>query len=162
MREDHKGIKPYINYPEGAPVNQWVELNHSPRWSVFALWQDGARDRGQLRALPAKRLEAMNAVPLADIPNFAPTVLFSLLAPKTTIPAHTGDTNARLIVHLPLIVPEGCRFRVGNETREWKEGKAWVFDDTIDHEAWNDSDRASRHHDDRHLESVSCRKPSAK
>ncbi len=43
-------------------------------------------------------------------------------------------------MHLPLIVPEDCRFRVGNETREWKEGKAWVFDDTIDHEAWNDSD----------------------
>ena len=137
--EDHKGIKPYINYPEGAPVNQWVELNHSPRWSVFPLWQDGARIEANC-ARCSKTLEAIKVVPLADIPNFAPTVLYSLLAPKTTIPAHTGDTNARLIVHLPLIVPEGCRFRVGNETREWEVGKAWVFDDTIDHEAWNDSD----------------------
>jgi aspartate beta-hydroxylase len=66
-------------------------------------------------------------------------VLYSLLAPHTRIPPHTSSTNARLIVHLPLIVPGGCRFRVGNETREWEEGKAWVFDDTIDHEAWNDS-----------------------
>jgi len=49
--------------------------------------------------------------------------------------------NVRLILHLPLIVPPGCRFRVGNETREWREGEAWVFDDTIDHEAWNDSDQ---------------------
>ncbi len=40
---------------------------------------------------------------------------------------------------MALIVPPGTRFRVGNETREWQEGKAWVFDDTIDHEAWNDS-----------------------
>jgi aspartyl/asparaginyl beta-hydroxylase (cupin superfamily) len=49
-------------------------------------------------------------------------------------------TNTRLTVHLPLIVPPGCRFRVGGETREWRRGTAWVFDDTIEHEAWNDSD----------------------
>ena len=49
-------------------------------------------------------------------------------------------TNARLVVHLPVIVPKGCRFRVGAETRDWREGEAWVFDDTLEHEAWNDSD----------------------
>jgi aspartate beta-hydroxylase len=50
-------------------------------------------------------------------------------------------TNTRLICHLPLIVPPACGFRVGNETREWQDGKAWVFDDTIEHEAWNDSNQ---------------------
>ena len=49
-------------------------------------------------------------------------------------------TNTRLTVHLPLIVPPDCGFRVGSETREWVPGKAWVFDDTIEHEAWNESD----------------------
>ena len=49
--------------------------------------------------------------------------------------------NTRLICHLPLIVPPGCTFRVGNDVRSWVEGKAWVFDDTIEHEAWNRSDR---------------------
>ena len=49
-------------------------------------------------------------------------------------------TNTRAIVHLPLIVPENCGFRVGGETREWQVGKAFAFDDTIEHEAWNDSD----------------------
>jgi aspartyl/asparaginyl beta-hydroxylase (cupin superfamily) len=83
---------------------------------------------------------ALSKVPMLEIPRFGPTVLFSVLAPHTTIPAHSSVTNARLVVHLPLIVPDGCRFRVGNETRPWREGKAWVFDDTIDHEAWNDSD----------------------
>jgi len=39
-----------------------------------------------------------------------------------------------------LIVPPGCGFRVGGETREWQVGRAWAFDDTIEHEAWNDSD----------------------
>jgi aspartate beta-hydroxylase len=138
-RQDNEGFVPYIDFADGTPVNQWVELNRSPRWSVFYLWKDGARVEDNIARCP-RAADAMSVVPLADIPNFAPTVLYSLLAPKTTIPAHTGDTNARLIVHLPLIVPEGCRFRVGNETREWKVGEAWVFDDTIDHEAWNDSD----------------------
>ena len=41
---------------------------------------------------------------------------------------------------LPLVVPPQCRFRVGSDTREWREGQAWVFDDTIEHEAWNDSE----------------------
>jgi aspartyl/asparaginyl beta-hydroxylase (cupin superfamily) len=49
--------------------------------------------------------------------------------------------NTRLICHLPLIVPGGCRLRVGNDTRALVEGKAWLFDDTMEHEAWNDSDR---------------------
>ena len=49
--------------------------------------------------------------------------------------------NTRLICHLPLIVPPGCGFRVGNETREWEEGKLLIFDDTIEHEAWNESDQ---------------------
>ena len=60
--------------------------------------------------------------------------------PRTHIPPHTGVTNTRLTVHLPLIVPPNCGFRVGSETREWVPGKAWVFDDTIEHEAWNRSD----------------------
>jgi len=64
-----------------------------------------------------------------------------VLAPRTRIPPHTGVTNARAVAHLPLIVPPGCAFRVGGETREWTPGEAWVFDDTIDHEAWNDSDQ---------------------
>ena len=43
-------------------------------------------------------------------------------------------------MHLPLIIPPGCGLRVGAEQREWHPGKAFVFDDTIEHEAWNDSD----------------------
>jgi aspartyl/asparaginyl beta-hydroxylase (cupin superfamily) len=66
--------------------------------------------------------------------------MFSLLAPHTHIPPHTGVSNARLVLHLPLIVPENCGFRCGAETRKWVPGEAFVFDDTIEHEAWNDSD----------------------
>ena len=64
-----------------------------------------------------------------------------MLKPHTHLPPHTGTSNVRSIVHLPLLIPEGCRFRVGADTRAWERGKAWVFDDTIEHEAWNDSDQ---------------------
>jgi aspartate beta-hydroxylase len=67
--------------------------------------------------------------------------MFSLLAPRTHIPPHTGVSNTRLVCHLPLVVPPHCRFRVGATTREWRIGEAFVFDDTIEHEAWNDSDQ---------------------
>lgn len=85
--------------------------------------------------------QTLSRLPLADSPGFAPTAFFSVLSPGAHIPPHTGSTNARAIVHLPLIVPDGCSFRVGNEPRDWKSGKAWVFDDSIEHEAWNRSDK---------------------
>jgi aspartyl/asparaginyl beta-hydroxylase (cupin superfamily) len=65
--------------------------------------------------------------------------VFSILDAHTRIPPHTGVNNTRLVVHLPLVVPPGCGFRVGSEQREWQPGKAFVFDDTIEHEAWNQS-----------------------
>lgn len=138
-REDNGVFSPYVKHPAGAPVNQWAELNHSPRWSALHLWRDGTRFDQTCARCPVTSAAA-EAVPMVGIENFGPTVLFSALAPHTHIPPHSSSTNARLVVHLPLIVPEGCRFRVGGETRPWEEGKAWVFDDTIEHEAWNDSD----------------------
>jgi aspartate beta-hydroxylase len=78
-------------------------------------------------------------MPLLDVPGRAPTAFFSVLRPGTRIPPHTGVSNTRLIVHLPLVVPDGCGFRVGSETRTWRAGESLVFDDTIEHEAWNES-----------------------
>ena len=66
--------------------------------------------------------------------------LYSILEPHTHIPPHNGMLNTRLICHLPLIVPDNCRLRVGNHTRAVEEGKVLIFDDSIEHEAWNDSD----------------------
>ena len=83
----------------------------------------------------------LDELPMAHHEGFSPNVVFSVLAPKTRIPPHTGSTNIRLLTHLPLILPGQCGFRVGNESREWRMGEAWVFDDSIDHEAWNDSDQ---------------------
>jgi aspartyl/asparaginyl beta-hydroxylase (cupin superfamily) len=79
-------------------------------------------------------------LPLCDVPHYAPSAFFSVLKPRTRLPPHTGTTNTRSIVHLPLVIPAGCGFRVGADVRTWKKGEAWVFDDSIEHEAWNDSD----------------------
>jgi aspartyl/asparaginyl beta-hydroxylase (cupin superfamily) len=66
--------------------------------------------------------------------------MFSALAPRTRIPPHHGETNARIVVHLPLIVPPGCRYRVGFDECGWETGRILAFDDTLEHEARNDGD----------------------
>jgi aspartyl/asparaginyl beta-hydroxylase (cupin superfamily) len=139
LAESREEFRPYIQYPAGAPVNQWQELNHSPRWSTYFLWQHGVRDEAHCERCPGTA-RVLESLPLARLPNFSPTAMFSCLEPRTVIPPHTGETNTRLIVHLPLIVPPNCSFRVGHETRPWEYGKAFVFDDSIEHEARNDSD----------------------
>jgi len=64
----------------------------------------------------------------------------SRLEPRGHIPPHNGLCNISLVCHLALRIPAQCRFRVGASTRGWEEGKCLVFDDTFEHEAWNDSD----------------------
>jgi len=130
---------PYIAYPPGAPVNQWGELNHSRRWSSLFLWKDGVRQDAIWDACP-ETAALLDRLPMARQPGYAPTAMFSALDSRTRIPPHTGSANTRLIVHLPLVLPGPSRFRVGPETRDWRMGEAWVFDDTIEHEAWNDAD----------------------
>jgi len=138
MREDGADIRPYLAYPEGARAGKLAALDRSPRWSVFFLWEDGKRNDANCARCP-RTAAVLDGIPMHDIAGYAPTAMFSILAPHTHIPSHSSVTNARLVVHLPLIVPDGCRFRVGSETRDWHENKAWIFDDTIEHEAWNDS-----------------------
>ena len=133
------GFRPYVAFDPSQPVNQWAELNHSRRWSAWFLWKDGERQDANCRLCPATAAAA-EAVPLLDLPGKGPTVMYSILEPHTRIPPHTGSNNVRTTVHLPLVVPDGCGFRVGSETRSWRVGEAWAFDDTIEHEAWNDSD----------------------
>jgi aspartyl/asparaginyl beta-hydroxylase (cupin superfamily) len=135
-----EAFSPYIQFPADAPVNQWEELNHSRRWSSLFLWKDGTRNDAVCAACP-KTAALLGKLPMAHQPGFAPTAMFSALEANTRIPAHTGSTNVRLLCHLPLVLPGPARFRVGNETRAWEMGKAWVFDDTIEHEAWNDADQ---------------------
>jgi aspartate beta-hydroxylase len=139
MIADRAGLQPYIDYPAGSPIDQWKELNHSRRWSAYFLWNQGTPQPSHIARCP-RTAAVLAGAPRCDVSARAPTAFFSILDAATTIPPHTGVTNTRLTVHLPLIVPPDCRFRVGGTTREVVAGKAWVFDDTIEHEAWNGSD----------------------
>jgi aspartyl/asparaginyl beta-hydroxylase (cupin superfamily) len=130
---------PYIQYPERVPMRQWKELNNNRKWTAIHLVQNGKQIEANARHCP-KTLEAITQMDQPHVPGASPNAMFSLLAPKTRIPPHTGVANTRLVCHLPLIVPPNCGFRVGATTRAWKVGEAFVFDDTIEHEAWNDSD----------------------
>jgi aspartate beta-hydroxylase len=136
---DDRGFTPYIEYGADQPVAQWAELNHSPRWSAYHLVKDGLPVPEQAARCP-KTMAVWQTLPVPDQPGRTPVSLYSLLKPRTRIPPHVGASNCRLVNHLPLIVPPGCRFRVGNTTREWVPGRSWAFDDTIEHEAFNDSD----------------------
>lgn len=137
LAEGPMALEPYVALQKGVPLNQWKELNHSRRWSVYYLWREGQPVPAHLARCP-RTAEALSACPPWDANG--PSVLFSILDAKTRIPPHTGVSNARLTVHLPLIIPPGCGLRVGAERRTWEPGKAFVFDDTMEHEAWNDSD----------------------
>jgi aspartyl/asparaginyl beta-hydroxylase (cupin superfamily) len=139
LRAEAAEMVPYIHYPEHVPLAQWKDLNNSREWTAVHLLQNGRRVEANARHCP-KTLELLMKLDQPQVAGASPNAMYSLLAPRTHIPPHTGVANTRLVCHLPLIVPPNCGFRVGATTRQWNVGEAFVFDDTIEHEAWNDSD----------------------
>ncbi len=139
LAEDAGLFEPYVAMDAGVPENKWTALDGKLDWSALHLWRHGGRIEAACARAP-RTAALLEGLPRADVPGRMPTAFFSILKPRTRLPAHTGVSNMRAIIHLPLIVPAGCGFRVGGETREWRVGEAFAFDDTIEHEAWNDSD----------------------
>jgi aspartyl/asparaginyl beta-hydroxylase (cupin superfamily) len=140
MSAERAELVPYIEYADHLPLAQWKPLNRSRDWTAIHLLQNGDRVEANARHCP-RTMALLERLPQPSIPGASPNAMFSLLAPKTAIPPHVGVNNARLVCHLPLVVPDGCWFRVGAETRYWNRGEAFVFDDTIEHEALNASDQ---------------------
>jgi len=134
------GFSPYVEGDPNRPRKEQSGMTGNPDWSALYLWKNGRAVPENIARCP-KTAAALARVPFSDVANRSPSVLFSQLRPGARIPPHSGLVNTRLICHLPLIVPPGCGFRVGNDIRTPVVGRAWAFDDTIEHEAWNDSDR---------------------
>jgi aspartyl/asparaginyl beta-hydroxylase (cupin superfamily) len=132
-------FRPYLEASKDRPNYDFHGMLGNPAWSTLDLFENGAPVAKNVARCP-KTFAAVNEAPLCHITTRAPSILFSLLRPGARIAPHHGMINTRLICHLPLIVPEGCGFRVGNEVRQWEEGRLLIFDDTIEHEAWNESD----------------------
>ncbi len=133
-----EGFRPYVEADPTRP-NKGHALLDDPDWSAFHLYENGAAIAEQAARCPMT-MALLESLPLPRIAGRGPMALFSLLAPHTHIPPHWGMLNTRLIVHLPLIVPDNCRLRVGNHERAVEPFKTMIFDDSIQHEAWNDSD----------------------
>jgi aspartyl/asparaginyl beta-hydroxylase (cupin superfamily) len=117
-----------------------AHLAGSSNWSAYHLLKNGHPIEGHAEHFPAT-LAALDAAPIPRIAGRSPMALFSLLKPGAHIRPHHGLFNFRLICHLPLIVPPGCTLRVGNQERSWAEGKLLIFDDSMEHEARNQSDQ---------------------
>jgi len=140
LDEDSRFV-PYIQREQNRPTFNERGLLDNPNWGAFFLIKDGVAVEENAARCP-RTFAAVSELPLCRIDKRTPSVLFSLLRPGAKIPPHHGFMNARLICHLPLIVPPKCALRVGNETRTWVEGETVLFDDSIEHEAWNASNLA--------------------
>ncbi len=106
------------------------------QWKTFVLFGFGKKLEKNAKLAP-KTVEVLETVPNLQ------TAWFSILAPGYHIPAHTGVTKGILRSHLGLIIPkdfENCRIRVDDTITAWQPGEIFVFDDTYEHEVWNDTD----------------------
>lgn len=141
LLEEQAEFVPYVQMPDDEPKGQFEPLNNNIDWGAYYFWKSGKLIEEHAARCP-KTVEALSEnAPMCIVPNRAPVTFFSALKPGTHIAAHHGATNSRLTVHMPLIIPPDCALRVGGETHVWKPGELVMFDDTILHEAWNNSDR---------------------
>jgi aspartyl/asparaginyl beta-hydroxylase (cupin superfamily) len=140
MTAGPENFRPYIQSDQNLPRLDENPLLDSMNWSALFLCENSKVSEEVIARFPETWAAVQNA-PLPWIDRCGPTVMFSLLRAGAWIRPHTGMFNTRLICHLPLIVPENCSFRVGNEVRQWEEGRLIIFDDTIEHEAWNQSSK---------------------
>ncbi len=135
---DEQGVEPYVQ-EEARRASRGHSLLNDASWSAFHLFKNGKRVEENAARCPLI-MRLLELLPIPHIKRRSPMALISILKPGTHIPPHHGMINTRLICHIPLVVPNGCRLRVGAETRDVIEGRAMIFDDSFEHEAWNDGD----------------------
>ncbi len=113
-----------------------IEITDDDDWKTFFLYGFGFQAKLGVEMCP------QTAALMQRIPGMK-TAMFSILSPHKHILDHRGPYKGVLRYHLGLIVPhdaEACRIRVGEDVRYWQEGQSMVFDDTYNHEVWNDTD----------------------
>ena len=134
---DGQDFAPYVEANSDRPRAANPLINN-PSWGAFYFWRNGEKVEANASRCPVT-MAALELAPMPRIDKRSPIALWSLLKPGTHIQPHHGLLNTRLICHIPLIVPDDCAIRVGNETRAWRTGEALIFDDSFEHEAWNKS-----------------------
>lgn len=130
---------PYVKRNEERPQGDVHGMLDNNDWSSFNLTRNGSPVKERIAHCPTSWATLSGHAPLCTIANRAPTPMFSLLGAGKRIPPHTGMINTRLICHLPLIVPGEGALRVGHTPRQWVQGEMFAFDDSVEHEAWNNA-----------------------
>lgn len=141
LLDEQAEFVPYVQMSDYEPKGQFAPLDRNLDWGAYYFWKSGKLDEEHARRCPKTVAALSDHAPMCMVPDRAPVTFFSALKPGTHIAPHHGATNTRLTVHMPLIIPPDCALRVGGETHVWKPGELVMFDDTILHEAWNNSDR---------------------
>ncbi len=136
LLQDNQAFNAYVKSAKDRPQGDVHGMLGNVGWSSFELASKGAFDPKQTALCPVTHA-ALKELPLCQIANRAPTPMFSLLRAGETIPPHTGMINVRYVCHLPLIVPGDGALRVGSTSQEWREGQLMMFDDSVEHEAYN-------------------------
>ncbi|MDB6072482.1 MAG: aspartyl/asparaginyl beta-hydroxylase protein [Verrucomicrobiaceae bacterium] len=111
-------------------------IQSDDQWKTFFLKGVGMDCEENARRCP-KTMKLLEKVPNVS------TAFFSILSPGKHIPSHRGAWAGVLRLHLGLLVPEPrekVRIRVANQMCQWQEGKCLIFDDTWNHEVWNDTE----------------------
>lgn len=135
--QDSAGFVPFLGIEDPAQLKGYLENDaKQPVWDAFFFYRHGSKVAKNQQACPATT-SVLERLPLVRIREHAPEICFSMLTPGTHILPHHGVTNTRLVMHLPLVVPDGCSLVVGGQSHQWKRGECVVFDDTYLHEAWN-------------------------
>jgi aspartyl/asparaginyl beta-hydroxylase (cupin superfamily) len=138
QRELARLLGPYEPIPAFQEISpEQAAITRDDGWKTYVLFAYGVRAHRNCQACPE------TAAAVARIPGMK-TALFSILSAGKHIPAHRGPYKGLLRCHLGLLVPEpdACRIRVGDQVAGWREGQVLIFDDTREHEVWNDADRA--------------------
>jgi aspartate beta-hydroxylase len=113
-------------------------IGRTGNWDVMMLFERGKRNEENCSLLPKTSAIIESCRSLKSLSGLA---YVSRLAPRTRVEPHRGPTNLRLRCHLGIRVPDACGIRVDHDSRRWSEGKCLVFDDSFEHEVWNDSER---------------------
>ncbi|KAM9417054.1 aspartyl/asparaginyl beta-hydroxylase-like isoform 32-T32 [Salvelinus alpinus] len=128
-----------IDKSTGLFVPEEENLREKGEWGQFTLWQQGKKAGESCHSVP-KTCGLLERYPEATGCKRG-QIKFSVMQPGTHVWPHTGPTNCRLRMHLGLVIPKtGCKIRCTNDTRAWEEGKVLIFDDSFEHEVWQDAD----------------------
>jgi len=140
---DRSGFQPYRAPAANDRIKNendgvGVEATDAGSWNVFYLKLGSVVDFSENREKCPKTVELLESIPGIYGHSF-----FSCLSPKSHITKHNGPTNKKLRCFLPLTCGENARLRVGSIDRvPLQKGKVLIWDDSFEHESWNDDERS--------------------